>query len=482
MQYKSLAETPDGLKSLDGINLSLEQINSLVTEALELLKYKSLEAPWDIAKAIFKLKHTIIGSSWESRKDELSSLVSVQKQADGTYDITSVSTAAIVDLDGDEFTIPCIDWDRQQAELAGDYPEFRIFHKKGLGFGRVNKMQRVGIFAVDSGKSYNDPFSLGFCEVLANDRTGKWRSSRGFHVHEMQGNCESCSTELVIDKSLAVSGFRCPHCYVKHRGYSADSRGLGLSHVKYLKARTFDVTATDVPAVPMTSFSATKKNNDEEQSVMTKKELAEKLKEAGMKADDIKSRLDGIDPEVLKEMDANTGFAVLKAATDPKAVAEAELDEVVELDVEGLTTTIVDKVTAEVAKMLKEHATVTLDISELTDYFDGKLEAIGEEVTALKEAMSGRKAKVAKEAGDEDEESPRKAHSGLIWRMKGQDMKKKKPAPPTDEDDEDDDEYDEDDEEESVTKQRRGIIADGRGQQFESMTSFIRNTNGGNRH
>ena len=91
------------------------------------------------------------------------STIYVEKQGD-VYWITAVSTAALKDHEGETFDAECIDYDLKQAKRLGDYPEFRVFHKPSLGIGRVEKMQRVGIFAVDQGTSYMDPFSLAVCE------------------------------------------------------------------------------------------------------------------------------------------------------------------------------------------------------------------------------------------------------------------------------------------------------------------------------
>lgn len=174
------------------------------------------------------------------------------KKSQGLYTIKSVSTAAIQDREGETFTTRAIDYDIMLARRTNKYPEYRVFHSPLLGIGMVTKMQRVGIFAVEEGISYDDEFSLEVCKQLADNNDGRWRTSRGFYPLEVQFSCNYCNNPLSIERKHMLIGFICPVCKSGHITYK------GMNGVRYQKACTFDITATDVPMVPMTGFTAFK--------------------------------------------------------------------------------------------------------------------------------------------------------------------------------------------------------------------------------
>ncbi len=135
------------------------------------------------------------------------SIALVEKQDDGRYKIITVSTAALPDKEDEVFSIKAIDYDIALAESTGSFPEYMMFHRSGLAFGKVTAMSRVGIFAVDVGYSYTDPFSISVCEkMLSENADGKWKVSRGFVVLEVLGGCPACSEELVILSTGKCSG------------------------------------------------------------------------------------------------------------------------------------------------------------------------------------------------------------------------------------------------------------------------------------
>src|SRR3990167_7020445 len=139
--------------------------------------------------------------------------VYVLKGDDDAYDIISISTVAREDKEGETFTIEAMDFDAKLAAKSKDYPEYRMFHKKSLGIGKIHKMYRIGDYAIEEGKSYTDPFSLAVCEKMLINNDGKWKNSRG-----------------------------------------------ELLNTRFTKTKTFDITITDRPAVPWTATIAYNKD------------------------------------------------------------------------------------------------------------------------------------------------------------------------------------------------------------------------------
>ena len=347
-------------------------------------------------------------------------LLHVTKEADGRYRLTIVSTAAIADRTDETFTTEAMDYDIIMAKESGLYPEIRVFHSPQLGIGMIDDMRRVGIFAIDEGYSYTDEFSLAVCKELVENNNGKWRASRGFRAIEVNATCPNCNNALIITKEHMVIGFRCPSCEDVHLSYK------GMRNVKYTKTRTFDVTVTDVPAVPMTSASAYYVVVKEEMMPMNKKELKQRLLGAGISEDVIDTRLETITDAQLKEYD-DVPDAVLKE--DFKAGDEAPAVEYMQFDAESIDA-IADTLTKRMKELmedtvfdigdleveLKEDSTTSPDIIELKEKVDGlieKIDIILASTDELKEATGAPsrralrifKGRVPKKgAVDEDEE------------------------------------------------------------------------------
>lgn len=336
MPWSSISDVPSNIKRLDGISLSLDQANHIASVADALKASGKGDSAWAIAISQFKKSHKIQGSSWVGDSVEDKSFTTVEKQADGSYWITAVSTAAVADREGETFTVDAMDYDLKEAEKNGDYPEFRVFHSKALGIGRVEKMTRAGIFAIDEGSSYQDAFSQEVCEKMLLNNNGKYRCSRGFRVVEAAGMCPQCGTDLVV-KEDHFAGFRCPVCM------STRSKYKELKGLHYKKARTFDVTITDIPCVPMTGAGAKRKSIVEES--MNKAELKQRLLKAGIPEDVVEDRLGDVSEEQLKQMDGIPFAEVLKEFQ----TEEKETDQVFTLDPEVLEdfTAIVRKEVAE---------------------------------------------------------------------------------------------------------------------------------------
>jgi len=354
---------------------------------------------------------------------------SIEKKDDGRYRIVTISTAAVEDKEGETFGIEAIDYDIAQAERLGDYPEYRVFHEPSFGIGKVEKMRRVGIFAVDEGTSYDDPFSIDVCEkMLRDNKDGIWKVSRGFRVYEASGLCPNCGEGLLFSLKHMVAGFRCPSCKEVYLGYKRT-----LKDVRFRKARTFDVTVTDVPAVPWTSAAAFKLEDKE--ILMTKKQLKEKLLAAGIAEDAIDERLKDLDEKRLKEFDDIPDAVLLKefdADGDEDKKKKADSDEtvfVLDPDVLKEFSDIVaeqlkealEGLTIEVPDMemeLKELPAVDALTDEIAELKELVAKLVEKDETRLKELLKGApraarlRIKRYKEEDDEDEEEDEEEDNG----------------------------------------------------------------------
>jgi len=348
MPWSKVSDAPANIRKLNGTALTLSQVNSIARVADSIPK-EGGKKPWAIAIAQFKKSHIVSGGKWTKKgssgeekeffiqalKDELllslndgDAATIVEKNDSGRYNITTVSTAAVKDREDETFTVEAMDYDIAAAKKDGNYPEYRVFHSKHLGIGRVYKMMRVGIFAIDQGESYDDPFSLSVCEKMLANNNGKWRVSRGFKVLELNGGCPKCNSLLSISTKHMLSGYRCPSCDSVHLRF----KGV-LEGIRFTKARTFDVTVTDVPAVPYTGAYAWRKDDDNSVdggTSMTKKELKKRLLEAGIPEDAITERLKEVTDEQLAQLDDIPMAEILKEFEDEDPEGDPEGEVVVE--------------------------------------------------------------------------------------------------------------------------------------------------------
>lgn len=390
MPYSKMSDIPSNLRTMDGVSLTLDQVNWIASIA-EGIPQGKVENPWAVAKAKFKQSYIKRGGKWVKRKkamvrkaaraveESLVPGVMVSKDSDGRYRIVAISTAALEDKEGDTFETVAMDYDIHMAEKTGEYPEFRVFHSPALGIGRVEKMSRIGIFAVDEGISYDDPFSLAVCKSMLAGNDGTWRVSRGFMVCEASGLCSSCGEDLVIGLKHMIAGFRCPSCKEVHLGYRS-----ALKKVRFRKARTFDVTVTDVPAVTTTSVGAFTEYENKEFS-MTKKQLKDKLLKAGLSEEQVDARLSSVSDERLKELDDIPDAVLLKEFSDDSAGSETvlvldtevlkEFSELVEDTVSKLLKEALDGLTIEVPDM-------EMELKELP-----AVDKLADSVAALKESV-----------------------------------------------------------------------------------------------
>jgi len=160
----------------------------------------------------------------------------------------AVSTHETWDLQGEMFTKEAMDYDIAKAQQTGEYPELRLFHVRGFKLGKCDSMARIGDYAVDQGYWYDTPFAQAMKEIVLKNE-GRWRVSRGFHAVEASGLCPECGVGLTVRPLNFIVGAPCPAC----RTWITPSK---LTQLKHVKARTFDLTITDVPAVPSTAVAA----------------------------------------------------------------------------------------------------------------------------------------------------------------------------------------------------------------------------------
>jgi len=180
-----------------------------------------------------------------------------EKKLDVSNRWISVSTVDRKDLQNETFGVEAIDYDASRAKELNEYPDMRVFHVRGLKIGKADKMYRVGKYAVDEGYFLDDEFSQVMKEEISKNN-GKWKISRGFGVVEATGLCRNCGTGLTVTPYHDIVGFTCPKCKSYHVGHNS------LKELRFTKARTFDITVTNIPVVPWTSVSAYSLTNQEE--------------------------------------------------------------------------------------------------------------------------------------------------------------------------------------------------------------------------
>ena len=379
MPYKKLSEAR--IKELDGVGLTLDQTNAIAAMADAI----GGDYGWPTAIKRFKQSHTVKDGSWvkvDEESKELDDIVIVKERTDGAYSIIGISTAAVPDFVHETFSVQAIDYDAAEAKERNDYPEFRMFHKPYLGIGKVTKMRRVGIFAVDEGVSYTDPFSLAVCKMLADDDSGKWHMSRGFYVLEASGACPNCSEGLVVRTKHMVAGFRCPSCQAIHPTY----KGV-LKDLHFRKTRTFDDTITDNPCLYVTGVQAFKINSSLEDDVMTKAQLKEKLLAAGLPEEDVDKRLASVDAKQLKELDGIPDAVLLKEL-DVEVGEPGSADQVFTLD-DSVLKQFTDQVDQVIKARIEEslgNLEIEVEQPELKEA--GAIAELAGEVAELKEMVA----------------------------------------------------------------------------------------------
>lgn len=394
----------------------------------------------------------------------------ISKEGD-SYIIETISTAALPDQEDETFSVEAMDYDITMAKETGEYPEYRVFHSPLTGFGRVEDMKRIGIFAYERGKSYTDDFSIGVCEkMLAKNHDGRWRVSRGFRVEQVSGLCPECKSTIAVRKEHMLAGFRCPTCRSVHLSY----RGI-LGDVQFKQARTFDITVTDVPSNPYTSASAFRLTEFNEDNNMNKKTLKERLIAAGLPEDAIDERLKSIPDDRLKELGNDIPDAVLlKEFDDQDDVVDGDDDVVLDWP------TMKKELAAEMRTVVKD----MLDGFEFELGDDLDMEVVVKEipqVVELKERIDSLEAKLDQllQADEERlkellEDAPRQAHNRLRIQRFKESGKKPNPAMSDDDDDEEEDDVARLQKElQALNGGQDVIIRDAEGRTYSNMTEFV---------
>jgi hypothetical protein len=459
MPYSKISESR--LKKLDGVALTLSQINHIAKMADKI----GGDYGWPTAIKNFKRTHAVKGGKWvKQRKVEDKEIheVFVTKE-DDRYKIIGVSTAAVRDREGETFSTQAMDYDIARAVELDDYPEFRMFHKPYLAVGKVTKMSRVGIFAVDEGYAYDDPFSKEVCEKILKDNDGRWRMSRGFYVVEATGGCPRCGEGLVVETKHMIAGFSCPYCSTIHLGYKGT-----LKDIEFRKTRTFDVTITDIPCVPMTGVSAFK--DSEEVRLMNKKELRETLLDAGLTPDVVDERLKDVDEERLKELGSLPQAKLLKELNIEEQDSESNeelfvLDPEVLKDFASVVKEVIEPLVSEAVAEALDDLEIDLGDIEIKE-FEG-FEELKEKVEELTETVNVLVQSDEERLKEMLEDAPRSSKLRIL-RSKGG-GKKKYPK----EDEEEDEEDEEDMVEEKEVDVSEGIVFGSDGAIASSMTEFV---------
>lgn len=491
MPYSNVSDAPANIRKLNGKPLSLAQVNWIARVADGIPK-DQVDSPWAVAISQFKRAHKVEGDKWVKKgskeEKELTdkdkeiiarlglshyndAVAFVQKNDKGTYTIETVSTAALKDREGETFTTTAMDYDIQEAERLKDYPEFRVFHSNSLGIGKVTEMRRIGIFAYEKGESYDDPFSMAVCEKMLINNDGRWRVSRGFRVYELDGSCPECSSSLSINTKHMVAGFRCPTCSSVHLRF----KGV-LGGIRFKKARTFDITVTDVPAVPYTGAYAWR-TEDLGGSYMNKKELKQRLLDAEIPEDAIDSRLKELTDEQLKEFDNIPEATLLKEFGVAEDEEEKESDgdasdDTVVLEYDSFMTTVKEAVRTEVEAALEgfsvEVEGFDVEMKEVPGLADvsERLTAIEEKIDIISSADEDRLKEMLRE-------TPRSSKVRI--------MKAKKKAPMMDEEEEEEEEGEVSEKTKSWikslqpdTSEKGTGIVDQSGKEYDSLASFVR--------
>jgi len=448
------------IQELDDVKLSLAQLNEIAAMADAVGGDKG----WPIAISNFKKHYMIKAGKWVKKGSSVEKELIVEKEANGSYRIVTISTAAFPDQDDETFTVQAMDYEIKEAQRTGDYPEFRMFHNPKLGFGRVEKMTRIGPFAVDSGHSYDDPFSIAICEKVLKSNTGKWRVSRGFYAMKVSGNCPKCESDLVISKQHMIAGFRCPSCQAVHITYKGK-----LHNVAFLETKTFDVTVTDIPCNTYTGAFAEKvsSNQNVTEAIMQSKEvLIKKLLEAGLTQEEIEPRIKELTDSQLAAIGDDIPTAALLKELDIEVEKEGDgEEETVEID-PTVITAIAKEVSATLPALLKEAlegleievpAPELKEVSDLSAKVDRLQATLDQLLATKKEALR-----------DALEEMPRNGKL-RVTRYKAA------PPPADDEEEDEEDMEDEEDEEEMPVgkKTSKEVFAGYDGSKAESLTEFM---------
>jgi hypothetical protein len=159
------------------------------------------------------------------------------------------STAELWDRQKELFTVHAMDYDIAHVLKSGEYPELRMFHVRGFKLGQCDSMERIGIRAVDQGWWHDTPFAQAVKDLVIADTQNKLRISRGFSPIQATGLCPDCGAGLKVGLVNHIFGVRCA-CGAYH------PKVQQLKQLRHTKAKTFDISVTDVPVLSSTAIAA----------------------------------------------------------------------------------------------------------------------------------------------------------------------------------------------------------------------------------
>jgi hypothetical protein len=226
----------------------------------------------------------------------------------------SISTVDETDADGESFGTEAMDYAIRWAKEADDYPELRLIHVRGAKIGKCDKMNRYGRYAVDEGYYFDSPLAK---EALAAVTRGDMpHTSRGFQVVEATGTCP-CGARLRVAPFALKVGYQCPSCDQLYTGKA-------LSGIRFTKARVFDISITDRPAVRSTAianFTIVK------EQAMSREEIKKRLVAANFKEEVVDAWLEGLSEDDLSRMKEETLVASFKEAVQSASKEEEPFTE-----------------------------------------------------------------------------------------------------------------------------------------------------------
>lgn len=176
--WSAIEDVPDNLKKMDGTSLTLEQANQVAKVAAASGEGEGKEN-WAIAISQFKKGHTKKDGSWVKREKEDSQSghwTTVYKTEDGEWRWASITSAAILDRQGEYLSPKAMKFAIKMAEVIGRGP-LRFRHIPGLDGGDCDTQLNVGEFLFEGGNFRDTPVGLAMRRKMQRDPS--WQMSAG---------------------------------------------------------------------------------------------------------------------------------------------------------------------------------------------------------------------------------------------------------------------------------------------------------------
>jgi hypothetical protein len=208
--YSSLEDAPANLKKMDGVALTLEQVNGIVKQA-EGIPEDEVESAWAVAKGNFKNTHVVKDGQWVKRKKKAAKEVdpvlkalgdliedvpgvpeivpdglvwnTVFKEGD-TWHWAGITSTATWDLQEEFVSTDAMDWAIKFAAVVGPGP-LRFRHIPGLDGGICTKQVRVGGFLFERGTFDDTPVGQAMKEMMSSDPSWKLSPGLAFGANDL---------------------------------------------------------------------------------------------------------------------------------------------------------------------------------------------------------------------------------------------------------------------------------------------------------